>query len=539
MTALARRRAVSPGTDALTRRVLAELGVFADWCTANGVSGVVGEVGWPYDDAPERWNRLGSAWLTEATRLGLDACYFDAAQIQLGYKLAAYQGASAGASLSVAKAQAEIVGPRFRSAGGRRRGIFLLDPATNTPYLGEATSTFSNASPGTYGTDYTYPSATSFAYLAGQGIDTVLLAFRWERLQPTLGGAFDATESTRLQTCVSAAISAGLDVVLQPFAKGSYYLNNAGTGERKEIGSASCTEAHYQNLWGRISDLYKATAGVVAYAIMNEPNIHAPDAWESISQNLVDYLRDTKTDTKQLWVPMSARGQFSAIGHLHPTAWIVDGGDILYEGHHYYDVDQSGGYASTYAAELTAAGLSKIRDTFTRADAASLGTAEIGGAWSSSSVGVSGNKAYPTASVGTWAEGVIDARYPYGTLQATLSTVGGDQQWIERYAFDRSGSLPIVWRVGAAYGGWAVHWTNHAGVTTDVYNSGGSPAPANGDVVQLIFRNGSLVFKVNGTTLYTRTNADVGWGTVYGLAMWQGGTSRYDDFSFTPDYAGG
>lgn len=526
-------------TDAMMRRIDGELGVFADWLTVAGASGIVGEVGWPYDESPTNWNALGSTWLAGATRRSFGAVYFDAGQTHLNYKLAVYQPSSGVGDLAVSKAQATVVSG-FTTSGAIKRAVFLIDGAQNTPYQDEATSSFSNANIGTYGTDYLYPSATSLAYIKARGHDTVVLQVRWERLQPTLGAAFNATESTRVQTCVSAAISAGLNVIIQLFNKNAYYLDNAGTGERKYIGSAECTQAHFTDFWTRISTLYKNTAGVIAYALMNEP-FSTPQAWEAVAQATVTAIRGIP-DTKLLIVPMSqTAGGITKVGHSHPVAFITDSAsNFLYEAHHYFDEAQGGEYALTYAQERTNATGARVSDTFTRADAVSLGAAERGGTWVSDQVGVSSNRAYPVTSAGVFAQANIPGGYPYGTLQATFTTIGGDEMYLVRAAYYRgSGSLVTAWQWGAAYGSWVLRRVLNDGTVDVIYTSSGAPAPANGDVPSTVFRNGSVACKVNGTTLHTRTNVDIGWGATVGFAWWQGGTSRLDGFSYTPDYAGG
>src|SRR4051794_28008255 len=56
--------------------------------------------------------------------------------------------------------------------------------------------------PGTYNTNYTYPTTAEVDYFLGKGLNTFRIPFRWERLQRTANGAFDATELNRLNTIV-------------------------------------------------------------------------------------------------------------------------------------------------------------------------------------------------------------------------------------------------------------------------------------------------------------------------------------------------
>ena len=50
---------------------------------------------------------------------------------------------------------------------------------------------------GTYGMDYTYPTADELAYYASKGVDSIRLPFTWERIQPTLDGPLDPADGGR------------------------------------------------------------------------------------------------------------------------------------------------------------------------------------------------------------------------------------------------------------------------------------------------------------------------------------------------------
>jgi endoglucanase len=52
--------------------------------------------------------------------------------------------------------------------------------------------------PGTYGMSYTYPTHAEVDRYGGMGMKILRFPFAWERLQPTINGALDATELGRL-----------------------------------------------------------------------------------------------------------------------------------------------------------------------------------------------------------------------------------------------------------------------------------------------------------------------------------------------------
>lgn len=518
-------------------RVTAELRVFAGWLAANGARGVVGEYGWPYDEAPAAWNALGASYLSEAQRLGLPTFWYATAQMYFNYKLAVYQPLTTNGDINQARPQAAVL-QRVRSVGTTWHGLFVNDAGQNAPYQDEPTSSFSNANPGVFNTAYRYTNRASFTYVRARGVDTVILAFRWERLQPTLGAAFSATELGRFQAYVADALDAGLAVILQPFNKGAYYLDAAGTGQRHYIGDATVTQAHFNNLWSRLSALYKTEPRVIAYALMNEPMHPDPAAWEAVCQATVTAIRAIP-DTKTVIVPMSQLGNLPSIGSVHPVGFVSDP-NVLYEAHHYFDLpNPSGEYLSTYDAEAVRSVGPRLADAFNRANASSLGTADTGQVWNSDQTRIVSNQLAsnnPTAD----STANLNLYYPFGTLQATFAAVDPTgEMWLARRALTQSGPYPYGWQIGAAYGSWVVRSLNVGGGQTEVYTSAGAPAPAAGDVVTVRFLLGHLRFAVNGTVLHTRNNLDVGRGCDWGVMTWANPLGRLDTFSVTPDYNGG
>jgi hypothetical protein len=76
--------------------------------------------------------------------------------------------------------------------------------------------------------------------------------------------------------------------------------------------------------------------------------------WESIAQQCVTAIRGN-ADTRKILVPGYGFSGAKTWTTNHTTAWITGGGDIAYEAHYYFDVDNSGDYPDTYATENSAA----------------------------------------------------------------------------------------------------------------------------------------------------------------------------------------
>ena len=68
--------------------------------------------------------------------------------------------------------------------------------------------------PGTYGSDYTYPTPADIDYYSQLGFNLIRVPFRWERLQPKLGAPFVAEDLALLTAVVEYAADKGIFVVL-------------------------------------------------------------------------------------------------------------------------------------------------------------------------------------------------------------------------------------------------------------------------------------------------------------------------------------
>jgi len=63
--------------------------------------------------------------------------------------------------------------------------------------------------PGTFGTDYTYPTHQDVDYFASKGMDVIRLGFEAERVQPNTNGPLDPAELARMDDIVNYAASKG------------------------------------------------------------------------------------------------------------------------------------------------------------------------------------------------------------------------------------------------------------------------------------------------------------------------------------------
>lgn len=349
--------------DALHRRVRAELREWTNWLDTYAPGGFMGEFG-----VPAAWGTSGVALLEgyyrDLQRAGIWSSQWGTSQAFDTYELAPYKTAGGGVGNPLATAQVQAT-PMERHANdpGVRRGVAITGLEFGDQFNG-----FSNTNRGTLGTNYFDEPAASFTYVAGRGLRLARVGFKWERVQQTLGGALDTTYLGLLQTQVSRAKAAGMQVVLDCHNYGYYATSPGfGNGGSHPIGATidgTVTIAHFVDLWQRLSSAFKTESGVIAYGLMNEPNTlyagpggaTAPLTWESASQQAVDGIR-ANSDNKLIMVSGYNYSKVQGWTTQHPQGWIIDH-NFMYEGHHYFDSESSPGglansvYSQTYASAV-------------------------------------------------------------------------------------------------------------------------------------------------------------------------------------------
>lgn len=283
--------------DALGRRALAQLAVFTDWLTTHNVRGYIGEIGWPYNTADvNHWNMVAHYWFQEADRQQLWVTTWASGRQWGTYQLGQYVDAGGGV-IAVAR-PTTIITEGHATTPSYQRGVNLTGAefGTNTIVAG---GVFSNINPGTEGTDYFYPLASDFTFLANHGVTLVRLPIRWERIQPTLLGALDATELGRLTTTLNNAHAAGIGVIVDLHNFAGYVVGastaDAATYKLSTNAADTLYTAHLVDVWTRLSSALNGMAGLAGYGLMNEPADMVGQA-ATVGSNLITNS-DFETDT--------------------------------------------------------------------------------------------------------------------------------------------------------------------------------------------------------------------------------------------------
>ena len=200
----------------------------------------------------------------------------------------------------------------------------------------------------TYGSDYEYPTHAEIDYEASKGMNVIRMPFLWERLQPTLGQAFNATEMQRIDDVVSYATSKGLKVVLDPHDYGRY--------NGQDIGSSAVPNSAFASFWGQLAGHF-ASNGNVIFGLMNEPDQSSASGWLGSVNAAIAAIRAAGA-TQEVLVPgIGYDGAWTWTTTHSDNANVIGTGvkdsanNYAFEVHQYLDGDGSG--TSTSVASPT------------------------------------------------------------------------------------------------------------------------------------------------------------------------------------------
>src|SRR5205085_3940662 len=206
---------------------------------------------------------------------------------------------------------------------------------------------FGSNVPGSFGTDYTYPTHAEIDYYAGKGLSVIRLPFLWERLQHSEFGAFDAAELGRLDDVVTYATSKGLKIEIEP--------HDYGKGFGALIGSAQTPNSAFADFWGKLAQHFASNANVI-FGLMNEPNEQSASAWLGSANAAIAAIRNTGA-TQEILVPGSywdgAWTWTSTDNAAVVGAGVQDPGhNFAFEVHQYLDSDGSGTHPGAVSATI-------------------------------------------------------------------------------------------------------------------------------------------------------------------------------------------
>jgi endoglucanase len=192
----------------------------------------------------------------------------------------------------------------------------------------------SGAIPGTYGTDYIYPTPAEVDYYVSAGMNVMRLPFLWERLQPALGGELDPDQLGRIRSFVDYTVGLGARVILDPHNFGVY--GGGVIGVDFEVGE-------FADLWRRLAEIFGSNDKVI-FGLMNEPYRVVPEDWLVAANAAIAAIRSTGAGNLILVPGADYTGAWSwTTINGDVMAGVVDPGDrFVFEMHQYLDGDNSG-----------------------------------------------------------------------------------------------------------------------------------------------------------------------------------------------------
>ncbi len=218
---------------------------------------------------------------------------------------------------------------------------------------------FSNLNHGGLGSSYIYNSKRTIDWFAGQGVSLFRIPFRWERLQPKLGGPLDSAELLALRENVQWIHEAGGRAILDCHNYGRYFLQEGELIIEATIGHAYggrvlVSQEDFADLWVKIGQAFsQAEASPWAYGLMNEPHNIRRSSWQSATQHVVNRMREEGHSTLLLIPGLDWSSSERWVRANGAKSWIHDPlGQIAYEAHAYFDADGSGQYRWSWEEEL-------------------------------------------------------------------------------------------------------------------------------------------------------------------------------------------
>lgn len=213
---------------------------------------------------------------------------------------------------------------------------------------------FASVYPGVDGTHYGYPTRADLEYFKKKGFNLIRFPFRWERIQPELGGELNQTELAKMKQVVQTANELGVLVLLDMHNFGRYCVycdpENTDYNQYAIIGTAQCTVDDFCDVWKRLASEFKDYSNIWGYDMMNEPHDMLKSVpWFDIAQAGINAIREVDTNTTIIVSGDSFSSSSRWVQYSDDLKNLVDPSDnLIYQAHTYFDKDASGNYALGY-----------------------------------------------------------------------------------------------------------------------------------------------------------------------------------------------
>jgi endoglucanase len=202
---------------------------------------------------------------------------------------------------------------------------------------------FGSVFPGQFGKHYTYPSSIDIAQQAALGFNVIRLPFRWERLQPDMGGPFDTSEWDRLSATVRAISRAGMRAIVDPHNYAHRHIRRDGFSAKHVIGSAAVPTSAFSTFWAELARRLTGEPTAI-FGLINEPAEIEAAAWLDIANKAIAAIRATGARNVILMPGVAYTGAHSwyAAGNTLMEQVVDPAKNLAIDVHQYFDSDSSG-----------------------------------------------------------------------------------------------------------------------------------------------------------------------------------------------------
>ncbi|NLS12478.1 glycoside hydrolase family 5 protein [Vibrio sp. SM6] len=205
------------------------------------------------------------------------------------------------------------------------------------------------ALPGRYDFDYTYPDVQDVDYFMGKGMTIFRLPFRWERIQHETFDELNQQQLQHIDRLVRHITAKGALVILDPHNFARYYGN--------VIGEKDLPISAFADLWTKLARHYKNNPNVL-FGLMNEPSGMSSELWLEDANAAIAAIRATGANNLILVPGNGFSGASSWFGSWYgtPNAEVLlsieDPLDhYIIEVHQYLDANSSGTSTTCVEAE--------------------------------------------------------------------------------------------------------------------------------------------------------------------------------------------
>jgi len=196
-----------------------------------------------------------------------------------------------------------------------------------------------------FGTPFYPTDALVWDYLKAKNANLVRIAFKWERVQPTLNGPLDSGAMASLDTVVALARARNIQVFLDMHN----YLNYNIAGTSYQVGSTQVPYSALQDVWNKLAAHYATETAIFGYDIMNEPGGTVAN-WNSAAQAAINGIRLSDT-THNVIVESVNWSHAEGWMNTNATLNVTDSANkIVYSAHTYWSNSGNDSFG-TYDAE--------------------------------------------------------------------------------------------------------------------------------------------------------------------------------------------